>query len=117
MPVLDSSGLSAPIRSPEPPMRPRIPSALRPALPLAPVFGPVSALTPPPIAAAAAPPSQGVITSPNLCSPRGTAVASDGSVFVGSDCRALHHMEQFNAVGALVASWGLTPGFEGPPNG
>jgi DNA-binding beta-propeller fold protein YncE len=69
------------------------------------------------IAAAAAPVFQGIITSPTLCSPRGTAVAPGGGLFVGSDCSSLHHMEQFDAAGGLVASWGFTPRYLGPPNG
>ena len=69
------------------------------------------------IAEAAPPVFQGTITSPTLCSPRGTAVAPGGGLFVGSDCHALSHMEQFNAAGALVASWGFTPRYGGPPNG
>lgn len=66
-----------------------------------------------------APAFQGTITSPTLCSPRGTALAPGGGLFVGSDCQALHHMEQFNAAGELVGTWAfpLLPHFEGPPNG
>ena len=70
------------------------------------------------ISAAAAPVFQGTITSPTLCSPRGTALAPGGGLFVGSDCHALMHMEQFNAAGELVASWPFpTPRYGGPPNG
>lgn len=66
--------------------------------------------------AATAPVFQGTITSPTLCSPRGTAVAPGGGLFVGSDCSA-SHMEQFNAAGELVGTWGFTPRYGGPPNG
>ncbi|MEO6461718.1 MAG: hypothetical protein ABIP29_01440 [Candidatus Eisenbacteria bacterium] len=69
------------------------------------------------IAEAAAPVFQGTITSPSLCSPRGTAPAPAGGLFVGSDCHALNHMEHFNAAGELVATWGFTPRYGGPPNG
>jgi hypothetical protein len=70
------------------------------------------------IAAAAAPVFQGTITSPTLCSPRGTALAPGGGLFVGSDCHALNHMEQFDAAGLLVASWPFpSPRYGGPPNG
>jgi sugar lactone lactonase YvrE len=68
------------------------------------------------IAEAAAPVFQGTITSPSLCSPRGTGVAPGGDVFVGSDC-SQSHMERFNAAGELVATWGFTPRYGGPPNG
>ncbi len=74
------------------------------------------------IAVAAAPTFQGTITSPTLCSPRGTAIAPGGGLFVGSDCHAQMHMEQFDVAGQLVASWpfpapGLQGIYSGPPNG
>lgn len=69
------------------------------------------------IAEAVAPVFQGTITSPGLCSPRGTAIAPGGDLFVGSDC-SNSHMEQFNAAGELVATWAFpTPRYGGPPNG
>jgi streptogramin lyase len=74
------------------------------------------------IAEAAAPVFQGTVSSPTLCSPRGTAVLPGGGLLVGSDCHALMHMEQFDAAGQLVASWlfpsvGLHGVYSGPPNG
>ena len=51
------------------------------------------------IAAATAPVFMGTISSPTLCSPRGTALLPGGGLLVGSDCQALHHMEQFDAAG------------------
>lgn len=92
---------------------------LRPVLLRLPlVLGLILLVGPASLARAAAPVFRGTLTSPGLCSPRGVAVAPGGSVFVGSDCGSLNHMEQFSPSGALLATWPFpAPRYEGPPNG
>jgi DNA-binding beta-propeller fold protein YncE len=94
---------------------------LRDTIRLALVLGVVHCLGSACAAEAAAPSFEGTISSPTLCSPRGTALLPGGGLFVGSDCHSLHHMEQFSAAGDLVASWPfpIPPPrrYEGPPNG
>ena len=91
-----------------------LPDTIRLALVLGVLMSPGSAC----FAGVASPVFQGTITSPTLCSPRGTALAPGGGLFVGSDCHALHHMEQFDAAGQLIGTWPFpSPTFGGPPNG
>jgi outer membrane protein assembly factor BamB len=91
-----------------------LPDTIRLALALGVLMSPGSAC----LAGVASPVFQGTITSPTLCSPRGTALAPGGGLFVGSDCHALHHMEQFDAAGQLIGTWPFpSPTFGGPPNG
>ncbi len=66
------------------------------------------------VAAAPPPTFQGTFTSAALCNPRGIGLAPTGAVFVGSDCGAPQHIEQFTGAGGLLTSWSV-PG--GPPNG